>query len=413
MIRPQATSSAAGVLAAGAAVAAGTAAALGVTCCSLTGWPWMIGVLAAGVGLLGWLAGWLFVPSAPGLAPDLQARCVGCRETLDSAAADVERITRAERRAAEASDQLADRAAQLERTRLALLNIVHDLSAKEANLQEARAQLAKLNRSLEATVAERTEEVSRLLELKDAFIRRLGHDLKTPLTPITALLPMVLQQIDEPACRQKLELMLANARYMRDLVENTLTLASINAGSLELQVERVEMGALVADVLGSLDSELAAANVRAVSNVPAGLTVRADRLHVRGVLENLLSNAMKYMGGPGQVRVTAWAEGAWGWVAVSDTGMGLTPEHLSRVFDEFFKADESRHDRSSTGLGLSICRQVVSRHGGLIDASSPGPGKGATFRFSLPLATEAVAAVPVDADASGQGASDSRLARTH
>ena len=102
------------------------------------------------------------------------------------------------------------------------------------------------------------------------------------------------------------------------------------------------------------------------------------------LLDNIINNAIKYTPGGGKITVKARKLNGEVEVSIHDTGIGMTKEQIKHIFEEFYKADKSRHDVDSSGLGLSICKKIVEGHGGRIWAESPGLGKGSTFYFTLP-----------------------------
>ncbi len=111
--------------------------------------------------------------------------------------------------------------------------------------------------------------------------------------------------------------------------------------------------------------------------------VSADPLYLRELLENIVSNAVKYSDRGGSITIDATKDGEEITVSIADSGIGMTSDQVSKMFQEFYKADPSRHDRSSVGLGLSICKRIVDRQGGRIWAESAGPGEGTTVCFTL------------------------------
>ena len=110
----------------------------------------------------------------------------------------------------------------------------------------------------------------------------------------------------------------------------------------------------------------------------------ADKLRLQELLDNLVTNAIKYTPRDGAFTFDAKVNGRFVTVSVKDTGIGLTPEQMGRIFDEFYKADSSRHDLHSSGLGLVISKRIVENHGGIIWAESPGVGTGTTMYFTIP-----------------------------
>lgn len=252
------------------------------------------------------------------------------------------------------------------------------------DLAATQGELSALNATLEVKVEERTAQVRRLLEQKDTFINQMAHDLKTPLTPLVALLPMLKQEMAPGRFEKTVDLLESNVQYMWNLVNRSLRLARIHSPSVEFSEECVDLMTETRNILASFETTLGESGLTLVNRITEPVYVRADKLYLRELLDNLLSNAAKYTDPGGEVRVEVQPGDPDVIVAVLDTGVGMTAEQAQRVFDEFYKVDESRHDRSSAGLGLSICKRIVERHGGIIWAESDGPGKGAAFYFSLP-----------------------------
>ena len=112
------------------------------------------------------------------------------------------------------------------------------------------------------------------------------------------------------------------------------------------------------------------------NNIPRHIEIKADQLRLEEVLENLFNNSIKYNSELGSITLNAKENGKLVTVSVCDTGIGMTKEQISKVFSEFYKADESRHDFDSSGLGMPICKRIVERHGGKIWVESSGLGKG-------------------------------------
>jgi signal transduction histidine kinase len=266
-----------------------------------------------------------------------------------------------------------------------VLDLELDLQNELAERERTEHALADLNMNLEARVAERTEEVERLLAQKNAFINQLGHDLKTPLTPLLALLPKAIEKVNDEKIVRFLSLGLESARYMNNLVTNTLSLSRLNSPKLKLNMEELNLHAFVNTAIDMQRSGLKKA-IELKNLVDPSIRIEADPVRFREVLDNLMSNSVKYTEDGGAITVEAHGDGDWINVYIIDTGMGMTEDQLSHVFEEFYKADESRHDRSSVGLGLTICMRIIEKHGGTIEALSEGMGRGTTMRFTFPSA---------------------------
>ncbi len=251
--------------------------------------------------------------------------------------------------------------------------------------KQLQDQLSTLNRELEARVEKRTAEIQQLLQQKDVFVNQLSHDLKTPLTPLVALLPMIEKRTDDPKSKKMLNLVMKNVGYMKNLTEMILALARLNAPSVKLNLEKVDISGEIQNIITSLSTVFKKHGLSIVNNIVSPVVLNADRILIKELLHNLVSNAIKYTDGRGTVTFDSFLDGDNMMVfSVTDTGMGMTSEQIEHVFEEFYKADDSRNDRSSTGLGLTLCRRIVEKHGGSIWAESPGPGNGTTMNFTLP-----------------------------
>jgi PAS domain S-box-containing protein len=266
----------------------------------------------------------------------------------------------------------------------ALKGFAGNLQAKNRELEVLRSQLYVVNQELDEMVRERTADVEKLLAQKDEFISQLGHDLKTPLTPLVALLPRIIEREQDPGLRRLLEIAGHNVTYMKDLVQKTLQLARMNSLYIELDLEPLDLQTELNNILRNYAVTLKTKTIALNNNVPPQITVRADRVLLGEIFNNLIANAIKYMqDGTGTITIDAAREQEVVVVSVRDTGIGMTREQLDKAFAEFYKADPSRHDLDSPGLGLTICRRIVERHGGRIWAESAGEGMGSTIIFTL------------------------------
>jgi len=237
-------------------------------------------------------------------------------------------------------------------------------------------------------------ELEKLLKQKDEFIHQLGHDLKTPLTPMSNLLPLIIEREKDPKQKELLDVVLRNVNYMKKLVMDTLKLAKLNAPSTTLDLKKVNLSSVVRNVLDNNKFLLKENRIKVENRVKDDIFVRADELRLEEVLSNLVSNAVKCMPDGGTLTISANREDGNVVVHVKDTGVGLSEEEKERIFDEFYKVDKSRHDLASSGLGLTICKRIIERHGGRIWAESDGKYRGATINFTLPLYTDDISMQP-------------------
>ncbi len=229
-------------------------------------------------------------------------------------------------------------------------------------------------------------DVTRQREAEQArreLTANVAHDLRTPLTTIRLLLdelkPTGSLQASWERLTQELD------RLIR-LVNTLLDLARLEAGEWPLAYEVVEVRPWVAGWVERLAPLWQARHLTVHLDLPEGLRVWADPEWAGRALGNLLDNAIKFTPPGGEVRVRAWPEGEWVAIEVADTGPGIPPEDLPRIFERFFRRDRHRGGGGS-GLGLAIARHAVEAHGGRIQAFSE-PGQGARFVFTLPAVSD-------------------------
>ena len=254
----------------------------------------------------------------------------------------------------------------------------------EKEIQRANDKLKKLNQTLEQKVEERTERIDQLLKQKDDFINQLGHDLKNPLGPFLQLLPILENHVSNEKDKHLVQVLKRNANYMRNLVKKTIDLAKLNSDKTPFSFEIVSLKDLVSEVVVVNSSLFEDYDVVVENNVPSDCLVQVDQLHIEEVFTNLFNNAVKYSEDEQWIGIDAVEKDDCVLVSVRDKSIGISEEQLPFLFDEYYKADSSRHDFESSGLGLPICKRIIEKHGGRIWAESEGIGKGSTFYFTLP-----------------------------
>jgi two-component system sensor histidine kinase BaeS len=211
------------------------------------------------------------------------------------------------------------------------------------------------------------------------FLADVAHEFRTPLSVIRGQAEALADGI-YPADAEHVAPIVESARTLERLVDDVRTLAQSEAGALELRREAVDLRSLAADAASSLAADARKAGVQLQVRVPDGLPpADADPARVRSVLTNLLANAIRHTPAGGSVTVSATRRGAELETLVEDTGEGIHPDLLPRVFDRFVKGEGS----PGSGLGLAIARDLVEAHGGTIEAG-PRPGGGTAVRFALP-----------------------------
>jgi signal transduction histidine kinase len=259
------------------------------------------------------------------------------------------------------------------------------LEQSNQDLITAREQLSTLNKNLEARVQERTQEVEKLLKQKDEFINQLGHDLKNPLGPLINLIPLLEEKETDAAKKEMLSVLHRNADYMKNLVVKTLELAVLNSPNARFSMEIFNLSQEINHIIDNKKILFDEHNVKISNTINRSFTIKADRLRLEELLTNIFENSAKYCQKDCKITIDAKQTKDFITISIKDNGIGMTKEEIDRIFDEFYKADSARHDIQNTGLGMSICKRIVEKHGGRIWVESPGPGKGTTVFFTFPV----------------------------
>lgn len=226
---------------------------------------------------------------------------------------------------------------------------------------------------------------------KDEFLAMLGHELRNPLSPILTALQLMKLRGSEGSERER-TVIERQVNHLTRLVDDLLDVSRIARGRVELKEELVELALVVAKAIEMASPLLEQrSHSLAVDVARHGLTVRGDPTRLSQVVSNLLTNAAKYTPPGGQIRVHGEQNEREIVLRVTDTGIGIAPEVLPRVFDLFVQ-DSQAIDRSQggLGLGLTIVRNLVERHGGSVSAHSDGPGRGSEFVVRLPRADSGI-----------------------
>jgi two-component system phosphate regulon sensor histidine kinase PhoR len=230
-------------------------------------------------------------------------------------------------------------------------------------------------------------EMKQIDQMKDEFISIAAHELRTPLTAIKGYAELLERRLSMQAGRENDRRSLAVIRKQTErlagLVNEMLDVSRIEAGRLQLNSEPFDLSSLVGEVVNNMrvSSE---AHLLSLTAEP-GVAVNGDTARIEQVLLNLITNAIAYAPERSGIDVRVWTEAGAALVSVRDQGVGIAADELPHVFDRFYRAPHAEAMRSGgMGLGLYICREIVTRHGGTIWAES-AEGAGSTFTFSLPL----------------------------
>lgn len=212
----------------------------------------------------------------------------------------------------------------------------------------------------------------------------VAHELRTPLTTIRGYTEGMLDGVIPPD-GEVLTAVLDHVERLQRLAGDLGTLSRADEGRLELQLAPVDIAGLVRSVAGGLRATIDDAEVRLVVTGEDRVVALADRDRLGQVLANLIVNAITYTTPGGRVAIDVATDGTAFSVAVADTGVGLAPADLDRVFDRFYRVDGVERPPGGSGIGLGIARAIARAHGGDIAAASDGPGHGTTFTLRLPL----------------------------
>ncbi len=237
-------------------------------------------------------------------------------------------------------------------------------------------------RSLAHAFNEMAAQLQKNDEQRRSLLADVTHELRTPLTVIQGSLEGLIDDV-YPRDDAHLAPILEETRVLSRLIDDLRTLALAEAGALKLQKEPTDLAALANEAIASFRAQADAAGIHLSVKAPADLPLLdVDPARIREVLENLISNALRFTPGGGEIRVEVSLDGDGRrlMVSVSDNGAGIPRQDLPHIFDRFFKSRDSR----GTGLGLAIAKNLVAAHGGEIRAESEA-GHGTTIRFTLPF----------------------------
>jgi signal transduction histidine kinase len=265
----------------------------------------------------------------------------------------------------------------------------------ERRVQERTAELAKLNEALRVEVTERkrVEEQLRLADRKkDEFLATLAHELRNPLSPLTAAVQLIgLEPENVSHVRELAAVMARQLGQLVRLIDDLLDVSRISGGKLQLRKTHVSLGEPIAAALDvSRPIIESARHALQVSLPPELMVLEGDQVRLTQIISNLLINAAKYTPPGGTIQLSVQAEGEQVVIRVRDTGVGIPPEMQSRIFDLFTQVDSSQtRTQGGLGIGLTLVKTLVEMHGGNVSVSSPGPGAGSEFTVRLPLAAAA------------------------
>jgi signal transduction histidine kinase len=289
------------------------------------------------------------------------------------------------------------------------------IDAATAELQQRMNELAQANEEIAGLyrqAQDNLEQVQQLDRLKSRFLSMASHELKTPLTSISGLSQVLLRRMkrrmeqgwpsetewqdEQLAHMDRLELLNSQTARLGRLIDELLDVSRIESGKLDFHWAPVDLSELVSEVVERLQLTTSKHTIELDVNGAMKQPVSADRDHLEQVLDNLVSNAIKFSPDGGPIHVTLRSTSDEVVLSVQDAGVGIEPGQLDAIFGLFYQAEDPVSRKTGgMGLGLFISREIVTRHGGRIWAEST-PQQGSTFNVSLPLVRAAQPSRPAD-----------------
>ncbi|MBI4227883.1 MAG: GAF domain-containing protein [Candidatus Omnitrophica bacterium] len=257
-------------------------------------------------------------------------------------------------------------------------------------------EIRRSHQELEHRVKERTqelaqanEELRRLNKMKSDFVSAVSHELRTPLTSIKGYASILATGKLGPTTKEQQERLTKidrHTNYVTSLISDLLDIARIESGRVGMELQAVDINQVLARVTELMAPQFKEKEVALTLEMPPGVpTIPADPRYLERVFINLLSNALKFTPARGTVGIAVARDPDALTIRVRDTGLGIAPQDLPKIFEEFYRADNPiNRERKGTGLGLSLVKRIVEAHGGRIWAEG-APGEGATFTLTLPL----------------------------
>jgi PAS domain S-box-containing protein len=265
---------------------------------------------------------------------------------------------------------------------------------EDGEMVEAEAIIRDISERVKSRelLEQQNEQLKKLNRMKDEFIAKATHELKTPLTSIKGYIDYILDgsagEVPEDM-RDFLDVVERNTGRLQNLTEDLLDHQRLSSGETKLEEDQLELEPFVREVIDELKPMLEEKDQVLELSIPEDINeLRADREKIGQVLLNLLSNASNYSPEGSCIILEIEEKNNRVKVKVSDEGIGLSDEDKEKLFEPFIHIDTPEEYSSGTGLGLSICRGIVEMHGGEIWAESEGRGKGSTFIFALPKGEE-------------------------
>ena len=257
-------------------------------------------------------------------------------------------------------------------------------------IRRLQKELQEKNEALETSnslLAQKNEQLQEANASKDRFFSIISHDLRTPfvwLLGLTQVMTEDFELYDKDRLKDMLVKLRDSSKNFYALLENLLTWSRIQCGMIEHHPDNLDIQQLISRNLTLFSSNAEQKQISLENTIQEQTPVYSDERMVETVMRNLISNALKFTNSGGSVTISATSNGNYTTIAVSDTGIGIREEHISKLFriEANYKRIGTAHERG-TGLGLILCKEFVEKNGGNIGVESE-IGKGTTFRFTLP-----------------------------
>lgn len=253
----------------------------------------------------------------------------------------------------------------------------------------SRDELGSLSGTLNAMLDNLNVDIAQLKKLervRSEFLGNVSHELRTPIFAIQGMLETLLQgAIEDPdVSREFVQRALQNTKRLNALLGDLIEISRIESGDMKMSFRYFDVGEFLDEVVKEMLPVAASRSIALSSaGAPADTLIYGDKERLRQVMNNLIDNAVKYTPENGRVTVAAALSADRVTISVQDTGTGIAPEHIARIFERFYRVDRERsREAGGTGLGLAIVKHIIEAHGSSVEVRSE-PGKGSTFTFTL------------------------------